>query len=243
MDFTVPSKQNKNGSNETNPWISDALSPRVPIVTFPDVTHKMDLATMDEVSLLPFSVTNTLENLFQQGSAYLYGLLLDKSTILQQTSFQHSNESLDSNDDKSSISIAMDGSFLTDPQLDFQNDVSQRLTGCLEQIRQSEQPLGDSRATECYIYAANPDHVTTTSSTIQSLQAWLSARNCSMVRTNDYLADLLTTSKHARSAFWGRQNSSTSDLLLSIVEYHRQQEIWKLGRSPPLIHPISTCWL
>jgi hypothetical protein len=241
MPLTLSPKRNNHSSIEKHQWILDALSPHVPVVAFPDFSNKMDLATIDDDSPLPLSVMETMKNLFEQGSNYLYGLLLDKSVILQHASpSPYGNASLAPVDYELSVSIAMDGSFLTDPQFDFENDVSQRLGGCLEQIRQTALAAIDS-SPHCYIYAAYPNPVTSPSS-IHKLQEWLSFRNCTLVTTNDYLTDLVSASKHAHSAFLGHQkNSSSSDLLLSIVEYHRRQEIWKLGRDPPLVNPIPQC--
>jgi len=216
------------------------------VVTFAPFAQKMDMSAIlreKSISLSDWS-REMLKRLYSQGSDFLYGMLFEHTLLLGENVLNGIPRGTKANPD--AVTIALDAS--AHPQQDGAvPDISLEVD-CIEQML-AEARSGDE--TLCAVYIMSNEQMR-----IERLQTWLTQRNCSTLisiqnatdskdedgESLQFFQGLILASK-ARTAFIGHRQSSSSDLLLSILEYQRRQEIKLMGRNPPLIPLLHKCMI
>lgn len=206
-----------------------------PVVLFPSQPYKirdLDLKTANGRPWIPLPV----EKLYKQGADFLYGMLFEQTILL--ADIVQIGIPAGSKAEPESLTIALDA-------WNFGDDDGDRETACLEQIWSTTNSSFDKG---CFVYVMSESSQSKTAT--DRIADWLSHRNCSNWTTStdsqpdgaDFFRNLILASK-ARTALVGRDQSVSSELLASRIEYQRQQEIWRLGRNPPLIPQLHACFV
>ncbi|GKY99174.1 hypothetical protein MPSEU_000872800 [Mayamaea pseudoterrestris] len=178
---------------------------------------------------------DTTTKLFEQGPAFLYGLLFHEafqlSPIVRHDAF--ASDFPGAQQFTNSLSIAM----LPGANSLFDNELS-----CLTSIIRS-QPA----APTCHVLAA-PDPAVVVS---EELMARVSQMSCTVwtinnadITNEDHFSQSLSflrstlLASYARSGIIGMNQPS---MALDWIEYKRRVEVWKLGRQPPILPALTRC--
>jgi len=212
-------------------WFTQAIASNARLAIFPFLPEKID--DQDETIKIQ-------KKLYKQGADFLYGMLFKETVQLADSVRNHVPPS-GSKEDPDSLTIALD---------DWKND-NDKLpeTDCLDEILSSANSTAEKHGCNVFIMSES-------STTNDDLQNWLSNRNCSTWtiasssdaslpdenENADFFRNLILASR-ARTALVGREGMTSSELLVSRIEYKRQQEIWRLGRDPPLIPKLQSCFM
>ena len=220
------------GVQTTGSWSTQAVASNARLAIFPLQPSKID----DQDGTIKIQ-----QKLYKQGADFLYGMLFEETILLADSVRNHVPPS-GFKVDPDSLTIALD---------DWKND-NDKLpeTDCLGEI------LSIAANSTAENHGCNVFILSKSQTTNDDLQTWLSDRNCSTwttVSSNDvslpdenenadFFRNLILASR-ARTALVGRKGTASSEFLASRIEYRRQQEIWRLGRDPPLIPKLQSCFL
>ena len=203
----------------SNPSYQDSKADLVVFESQPSTITLRDLETMFSRQLMPDSA----KHLFQRGEDYFYGMVFDHTFVF--ADIIRNQIPRGSKPQSDEFSIAIDA---------WENDNIANYTACLMNVLSVENPISGCRS---FL-------LTQSESTFLSLRTALSAQNCDIIARNttqnieiDFWRNFALAS-YARTAYVGRK----SNLLISRIEYLRQQEIWRRGRNPPLIPELLTCF-